>query len=1023
MTSNDDEGQSSTVVDGYLKLWEGDTTPDLDAYIMNSPAFDPTVLSEVIRIDMRQRWERGERNRAEQYLEKYPSLYEDPEAVIDLVYSEFLLLELTGTKVDAESFICRFPKFADQLRAQIELHRLTESLDGIDTIQNAYTSSRRESLDKSDGHHAESSTIIADRFRLLRCLGEGGMGVVWEAEELASGRHVALKMLKGTLRWNESSIARLLKEGQLAGSISHPRCAYVFEVSFHRSQPFLVMEYLPGNTLRELAHDDQLTHAKAVDYILDVLEGIEAAHEVGLYHRDIKPSNCFIDSIGRVKVGDFGLARLLDEDLERLGQFQGTPAFAAPEQILGAGITEKTDQYGIAATLYYLLTAQLPFQGRLNVVKEKVLYQPPIPVSTLKPSIPPELARIVARGLSKDPGKRFSSLNAMRQSLLPFSHKQTTLANVGNVGKRMIAFALDQMIIFLLVHLIVMLPNIMILLTVHSTHLREMSVDEFSQVLPGFQSTATMAFVIVQYAYFVGLEGFWGAGLGKRWLGLRVVAHDAGTPGLLRASLRALILPSSFGLVFLDPFVAFGSSTPSTLQPNVREVYFQPLLYAQIHNVLLLICVSSIRPSNGLRGLHELFSQTRTVCLPRRTTSKIEPVRWPSFHPVGEACVWGPYQPVRKIAERNQILLWEAFDSVLKRPAWIVERKGSPHVYSHFHSDRTTRPRWLQGGEINDVRWDAYEVIPGVPFCLTALTTFYHSWDVACIMLCKLVSELLESEREGTTPRDLSASQIIVQPSGHLTLVDFPVDPADHAASDFPVFSSDRRAVEFVWWMTSLVGERKVWPPQYSQFVDALAHSMASNSISGDVLAEAKEHLSQNAERTTMLQWNDRFCLLCSTLFVETIGFSLLIGTSGFLVSQFCPNAWWAFCLHLTLSLSLPMIQPLLFQRSLVANLLGIIVARVDGVAAGRLRVAIRDFLAWLPYTLSTALVAWTVGLMLKSGGHLETDSSTVTLLLLSTGLIVLLSLTFFLINFILVFVTPGRSIQDRIAATCLFMR
>jgi eukaryotic-like serine/threonine-protein kinase len=176
-------------------------------------------------------------------------------------------------------------------------------------------------------------------YRIGRLLGRGGMGEVYEAESLETGRRLALKLLRSRLEKADDR-ARFLREGQLAASISHPHTVYIFGSEEIEGRPVISMELLPGGTLKDrVTARGPLPPAEAVAAVLDIIGGLDAAQAAGVLHRDIKPSNCFIDDDGAVKVGDFGLsistlARDVHHDLE-MGAFQGTPQFAPPEQLRG----------------------------------------------------------------------------------------------------------------------------------------------------------------------------------------------------------------------------------------------------------------------------------------------------------------------------------------------------------------------------------------------------------------------------------------------------------------------------------------------------------------------------------------------------------------------------------------------------------------------------------------------------------------------------------------------------------------
>lgn len=185
-------------------------------------------------------------------------------------------------------------------------------------------------------------------YRILNELGRGGMGVVYEAEEETTGRRVAIKLLSSSFRRTDKRVQRFLREGQVAASITHPRSTFIYAAGQEDGQFFIAMELMTGGTIREVVDQlGPLPIRKAVDFMLDVIDGLEAAHAAGVIHRDVKPSNCFLTADGRVKVGDYGISKSLISDaaLTQTGAFVGTPQFAAPEQIKAGTIDQRTDIY------------------------------------------------------------------------------------------------------------------------------------------------------------------------------------------------------------------------------------------------------------------------------------------------------------------------------------------------------------------------------------------------------------------------------------------------------------------------------------------------------------------------------------------------------------------------------------------------------------------------------------------------------------------------------------------------------
>ncbi|MEM8996448.1 MAG: serine/threonine-protein kinase, partial [Acidobacteriota bacterium] len=263
-------------------------------------------------------------------------------------------------------------------------------------------------------------------YRLEHRLGRGGMGEVYEARHVPTGRRVALKRLGGRLDAPDLR-RRFLREGRLAASVSHPHSLYVFGSEEIDGAPVITMEVADGGTLQdELTAKGPLDVKRAVDAMLDVVAGLEAAHAVGVLHRDVKPSNCFVDPDGSVKVGDYGLSistRAREESfLTESSQILGTPAFASPEQLRGDTLDLRADVYSVGATLFTLLTGRAPFRGENAVqIVANVLNQPPAALRDLRREIPAGLETAVARCLAKDPDGRFEDYAALRRALRPFS--------------------------------------------------------------------------------------------------------------------------------------------------------------------------------------------------------------------------------------------------------------------------------------------------------------------------------------------------------------------------------------------------------------------------------------------------------------------------------------------------------------------------------------------------------------------------------------------------------------------------
>ena len=292
-------------------------------------------------------------------------------------------------------------------------------------------------------------------YRIGRLLGRGGMGEVYEAEDVDTGRRLAIKVLRG--RFHDSrDRARFLREGQLAASVSHPHTVYIFGSEEIAGRSVISMELLPGGTLKDRVDErGPLPFQEAVSAVLDIVGGLDAAQAAGILHRDIKPSNCFTDASGVVKVGDFGLSiSTLARDVQAATGpegFQGTPQFAPPEQLRSEPLDVRADIYAVGATLYYLLTGRAPFEANTfaDLVAQITNDAPRTPRS-IRSDVPAPLAAVVLQCLAKDPRARPGSYAAVADLLRPFS---SAGAPPARLGLRSAAGIVDALIVGLPVNI------------------------------------------------------------------------------------------------------------------------------------------------------------------------------------------------------------------------------------------------------------------------------------------------------------------------------------------------------------------------------------------------------------------------------------------------------------------------------------------------------------------------------------------------------------------------------------------
>jgi tetratricopeptide (TPR) repeat protein/TolB-like protein len=248
-------------------------------------------------------------------------------------------------------------------------------------------------------------------YEILEPLGRGGMGVVYRAKDLKLGRTVALKFLPVDLGENEDAKKRFLREAQAASALDNPRICTIYEIGeADDGRPFISMAHCDGETLKDRIAAGPLPVDEARAIVIQIAEGLAAAHDAGIVHRDIKPANVMLTS-GGVRILDFGLAKLSDSThLTRTGATMGTPAYMSPEQATGGKVDHRTDLWSLAAILYEMVTGVRPFGGdNATAIMYAILTNDPRPVTELRPEAPDDLKRVIRRGLEREQSKRYGS--------------------------------------------------------------------------------------------------------------------------------------------------------------------------------------------------------------------------------------------------------------------------------------------------------------------------------------------------------------------------------------------------------------------------------------------------------------------------------------------------------------------------------------------------------------------------------------------------------------------------------------
>lgn len=274
-------------------------------------------------------------------------------------------------------------------------------------------------------------------YHITSQLGEGGMGVVYEAEDTNLGRHVALKFLTPAMAGDDGLLQRFQREARAASSLNHPNICTIHGIEQFDSEHFIVMELLDGESLADRIRRGPLDVDSILTLGVQIVDALESAHSKGIVHRDLKPANIFVTSRGQAKILDFGLAKIAkmdrlalgnadselqtavrQEELTQAGSTLGTISYMSPEQARGQVTDARTDLFSFGTVMYQMATGVLPFQGETSaVVFESILNRDPVPVNQINPSLPPELGRIIGQALEKDRDLRYQSATDLKTAL------------------------------------------------------------------------------------------------------------------------------------------------------------------------------------------------------------------------------------------------------------------------------------------------------------------------------------------------------------------------------------------------------------------------------------------------------------------------------------------------------------------------------------------------------------------------------------------------------------------------------
>ena len=610
----------------------------------------------------------------------------------------------------------------------------------------------------------ESAPEEVGGYKLVKMLGAGGMGTVYEAEAPGSGHRVAVKLLSSRLASNPSSVERFRQEGRLASQLAHPRCVFVLSADTENGRPYIVMELMPGRTLKDLVDErGPLTQHEAIARTLDIIDGLSEAHRVGMIHRDVKPSNCFLTADDRVKVGDFGLSKSLAgtgrNHLTQTGAFLGTVLFASPEQIRGEPLDYGSDVYSVAATLYFLLTGQAPFHHESAATAlAKAISDPPPRVRVKRPDVSAQLETVILRGLERDRSRRWQTLDDLREALVDLLPERQRPARPRVL---VAAYILDRILLTFLIF-----PAEVVRIWLEGSRSGKIDVFELRWLAVG-----------LLFAYFGLTEGLLGATPGKWLLGLRVSrVGQTGPPGIGRALVRVFAFHALFVGMFFVP------------EELVR--WFGPGIGGVLGGGSALACVAAmllqVRKKWSFRGVHDFVSGCRVTQKPLGARKLRLGVRQPTplqtlLPPPSDALpevVGGYIVRGRLSVEPTGEQVWLAEDRSLGRSVLLWLRPWGTLTLSADPA-RPTRLRRVGSGVLGwggtAFDWTAFAAPLGGPLVEAVRPGYPLPWADARYVLEQLVEEFRAAEVEESVPPRLALDHIWVEPNGRVQVLDFPL--------------------------------------------------------------------------------------------------------------------------------------------------------------------------------------------------------------------------------------------------------
>jgi uncharacterized RDD family membrane protein YckC len=848
-------------------------------------------------------------------------------------------------------------------------------------------------------------------YSIVKKLGQGGMGTVFEAKHANTGQPVALKLLSRATLATDDSVERFQRESQIAASINHPRSTFVYEAGQFDDQFYITMELMSGGTLKDVIESQgPLPVEKAVDFILDIIDGLQRAHDAGIVHRDLKPSNCFIAHDGRAKIGDFGLAKSFvnDSSLTRTGTFMGTPQFAAPEQLRASEVDERADIYALGGTLFYLLSGRAPFVGHAAQVIASIASDPPPNIRQLVDSVPQDLARAIQQALEKDPSKRQQNLLELRNVLLPFS---TRGASKADLGRRLAAFFIDALLAGFVVLVFSQFSGIAMILT----------GNWFGDAdLKRFNLTNIFLQFGVLLAYFAIPEWRFGRTIGKWLMGMRVIDRRNEPPRLLPAIIRAVLVPglSQLSVTITTYMISFNPQLSADPAEAVRMIVTLQLVQV-LSWIPSLICMSTARQKNGFRGIHDLVTGTRVVRLAGALEFR-RPQNVPVTVPVAidssarDIPQLDSMDVVGRYAREHQPLrdFFLAKDRTLDRDVWALEVDEFGPATADPVSQRSTKIRTVARRESKGHKWLITEALKGCPLLEFICQSRQLGWTSLLPVLQEVVEELIASERP-LNENNCSLDQIWIDLAGRVTFL---------TGFDNQVSAAKRVSpIEVVRILLNAIIENHVIPEHVLSFRDQLP-----TADDPEALRRIKQQLESMEDRPSSWQWDDRLGVAAATFGMEYSPFFSLVFVA-LLLAAFNSSLSVETLGAATFALAslLVLAGGYIFRGGPAFRFSGISVRQHRTLKpASPVRCAIRNWISWLPVifflTSFDMLVHFAIVTNEQQSKSLEVSLPPMFLVLLigilPLGMVILLGIGYSIIR-------PSRGIADLICGTRLMRK